>query len=468
MYAKVRNLLLVTALCAGLFWVSGAFGEQNTYVIDLDGNGDFISTPDADNLTDFANGSFTLQAWIFCQNLNVNRPIASKLNTVGDQRSWAFLVTPEGYLRLRISSDGTAAGTSEWQTTYRAVNSDAWVHVAAVCDPLGADKIKFYANNVEYVHGNTGVNPPTSIFNSTVDMWVGRYISPAGGNQYFFGYIDEVRLTEGVLTSFPYIVLDFPLTATSATDLLYHFNEVSGAALDHGVVGGNPSNDGTFNGNAARRSWDGMGEGNDLPLPVTLVALAAAGGDAAVTVSWITESEIDNLGYYLYRSTNDLSGYSRITTSLIPSLGFSASTQNYQYVDDRELINGVTYYYKISDVDVNGRERQHEVIAAATPVQEVMLPGESSSLADYQLSQNYPNPFNASTQIRYYVRNSGAVRLAVYDLSGNQVSLLIDQVQSAGEHFYEFDASPLPSGIYFIRLTGENGYDNIKKMLFLK
>ncbi len=49
MYAKVRNLLLVTALCAGLFWVSGAFGEQNTYVIDLDGNGDFISTPDADS-----------------------------------------------------------------------------------------------------------------------------------------------------------------------------------------------------------------------------------------------------------------------------------------------------------------------------------------------------------------------------------------------------------------------------------
>lgn len=463
MCLKQRSLSVLIVLSAAFFGVHTALGALNVSVLDLDGNGDYVYASDSDNLTNFPNGVFTIQAWIFVQQLGLNQPIVSKYQETGNQRSWAFLVTSQGQLRAYVSGDGTAAGTYMWQTTSAVVPSDVWCHVAFVCNPQGADKIKFYVNNVEKTHTNTSVDPPASVYNSTALMWVGRFL-----NQYFYGYIDELRISSEALTSFPSSVLDVPLTPELSTEVLYHFDESSGLVKDHSNLYGNPSNNGTLAGNASRRAWNSLGPSNDLPLPVTLIALAASPGDQTVKVTWSTETEIDNLGYYIYRSTNQSANYSRINAQLVPSKGFSMSTQSYQYQDDRDLINGITYYYKISDVDVNGRERIHETIASATPSTDVMLPGESASLADYQLSQNFPNPFNATTAIRYYVRNPGLVHLSVYNLAGEEIAVLVNEIQAAGEHMYEFDATPYPSGIYFVRLIGEQGYDNIKKMLFLK
>ncbi|TKJ39762.1 hypothetical protein CEE37_10825 [candidate division LCP-89 bacterium B3_LCP] len=438
-----------------------AWGAMNTYVLDLDGNGDYVSSTDADNLTNFTDGSFTLQAWIFLQQLGYNYGIISKWEQTGNQRSYSLMVTSTGQLRLYLSDDGSTTYT--WQTPATVLMSDTWHHIAVVVNPGGSDKIEFYVDDVEYAHSNSGTDPPSSLYNNTSDLWVGRY-----ENAYLWGYMDEVRITDDVITSFPDAVTTQPLQANSDTEILYHFNEESGNALDYGTVGGNPNNPGVLQGDAGRRSWSGLGPGNDLPLPVTLVALMAVGGDASVTVSWVTESEIDNLGFYIYRSTNQESGYERITSELIPSQGFTMATQTYEYFDERDVINSVTYYYKISDVDIIGRERMHQMIASATPMAPVVLPGETISLAPYQLSQNYPNPFNAITTIRYYVRHGGEVSLSVYNLQGEVVAKLVDESQDTGEYFHEFDGSQLPAGLYFVRLQGEYGYDNVKKMLFLK
>jgi hypothetical protein len=463
MFAKMRGSLILIALCAGLIWAPSVFGALNVNVLNMDGNGDFVSAVDADNLTNFTGGAFTIQAWIFVQQFGSNQPIVSKFLDTGNQRSWAFMVTSVGQLRAYVSSDGTNGGTIMWQTNGAVVATDTWQHAAFVCNPGGADKIKFYVDNVEKAHTNSATNPPASVFNSTASLYVGRFLS-----QYFYGYMDEVRLTNGVLASFPSSPLDLPLTPDADTQVLYHFDESSGTVNDHANLFGNPTNTGTLNGNAQRTAWDVLGPNNDLPLPVTLIALAANPGNQWVNVNWITESEIDNLGFHVYRSTNQATGYTRVTTQLIPSQGFALTTHNYTYTDNREVINGVTYYYKLSDIDVNGRERQHETVASATPASPVMMPGDDGSLAAYQLSQNYPNPFNVVTTIRYYVRNAGQVRLAVYDISGKEIALLINSLQSAGEHLYQFNAASYPAGIYFVRLTGENGYDNMKKMLFLK
>jgi hypothetical protein len=463
MFAKMRGQMILLALCAGLIWAPSAMGTLNVNVLDLDGNGDYVSAVDALNLTDFTGGAFTLQAWVFVKQLGANQPIASKYLDAGNQRSWAFMVTSVGQLRAYVSGDGSSGGTYMWQTTSSVVAADVWLHVAFVCDPAGVDKIKFYVNNVEATHTNGATDPPGGVFNSTAPMYVGRFLS-----QYYYGYMDELRLTDGVLSSFPSSTLDVPLVPTVDTEVLYHFDEGSGTVKDHANLWGNPTNTGTLNGGARRTSWDGLGPNNDLPLPVTLIALAADPGNHEVTVNWTTESEIDNMGFHVYRSTNQSTGYERVTTQLIPSQGFSLTTHNYDYLDDREVVNGVTYYYKLSDVDVNGRERQHETIASATPTNPAIIPGEDMTLAPYQLSQNYPNPFNAVTTIRYYVRNPGSVRLAVYNLAGEEVALLVNSLQTAGEHLIQFDAASYPAGIYFTRLTGENGYDNMKKMLFLK
>ena len=72
--------------------------------------------------------------------------------------------------------------------------------------------------------------------------------------------------------------------------------------------------------------------------------------------------------------------------------------------------------------------------------------------AAFALEQNYPNPFNPETTIRYGLPRAEAVRLAVYDVAGQEVAVLVDQTQPAGRHEVRFGAGPLPSGLYLYRL----------------
>jgi len=75
----------------------------------------------------------------------------------------------------------------------------------------------------------------------------------------------------------------------------------------------------------------------------------------------------------------------------------------------------------------------------------------------FALAQNYPNPFNLSTIISYCLARSGKVRLAVYDLTGREVALLVDWIQPAGVHEVLFHATHLTSGIYFYKLETSEG-----------
>lgn len=96
----------------------------------------------------------------------------------------------------------------------------------------------------------------------------------------------------------------------------------------------------------------------------------------------------------------------------------------------------------------------------------------------YYLSQNYPNPFNPTTRIQYKIGNMQFVTLKVYDLLGNEIAILIDEEQRAGNYEIEFNAAPssgnlsangrnLTSGIYFYQLKA-GSFVETKKMLLLK
>jgi hypothetical protein len=75
---------------------------------------------------------------------------------------------------------------------------------------------------------------------------------------------------------------------------------------------------------------------------------------------------------------------------------------------------------------------------------------------DYYLFQNYPNPFNGKTAISYSISDETNVIIEVYNILGQKVATLINEVKSAGDHSIIFDAKDLDSGIYFYRLTTEN------------
>jgi len=79
--------------------------------------------------------------------------------------------------------------------------------------------------------------------------------------------------------------------------------------------------------------------------------------------------------------------------------------------------------------------------------------GDASIPGAFALHQNYPNPFNPSTTIRYSIASVQPVRLAVYDVLGSEVAVLVDERAQAGTHAVEWDARALPSGVYFYRLA---------------
>jgi hypothetical protein len=86
---------------------------------------------------------------------------------------------------------------------------------------------------------------------------------------------------------------------------------------------------------------------------------------------------------------------------------------------------------------------------------------------EYKLYQNYPNPFNPSTTIKYSITEDGFVKLAVYNMLGEQVSTLVNKIQKAGRYEVNFNASGLSSGVYVYRIEAAN-YTSSKKLVLMK
>jgi len=85
----------------------------------------------------------------------------------------------------------------------------------------------------------------------------------------------------------------------------------------------------------------------------------------------------------------------------------------------------------------------------------------------YSLGQNYPNPFNPLTTISFGLPEAAHVRIAVYDLLGRQVALLVNGYREAGMHEVSFDAADLSSGLYVYRIEAGD-FTAVKKMILMK
>ncbi len=102
-------------------------------------------------------------------------------------------------------------------------------------------------------------------------------------------------------------------------------------------------------------------------------------------------------------------------------------------------------------------------VTVPTSVQRVPI----ASPNEFALSQNYPNPFNPSTVINYTLPVNAHVSVAIYDLLGREVALLVNEYRTAGNHSVTFDAGMLPSGVYLYRLRAA-GFTETKRLLLVK
>ena len=88
--------------------------------------------------------------------------------------------------------------------------------------------------------------------------------------------------------------------------------------------------------------------------------------------------------------------------------------------------------------------------------------------SDFIHLNSSPNPFNPTTELTYTIPVSGEVSLTIYDIQGREVNRLLSGVQTAGSHKVKWDAGNHPSGIYFARLSSENGQTQTRKLVLMK
>jgi hypothetical protein len=95
--------------------------------------------------------------------------------------------------------------------------------------------------------------------------------------------------------------------------------------------------------------------------------------------------------------------------------------------------------------------------------------GNAAAVPDqFRLEQNYPNPFNPATTIRFQVSGVTRVKLAVYDVLGREVAVLVDGEKPAGAYAFTWDAKGMSSGTYFYRLVTGAGAIDTRKMMLVK
>jgi len=190
-----------------------------------------------------------------------------------------------------------------------------------------------------------------------------------------------------------------------------------------------------------------------MPLPVELTSFTASANTSGVVLNWTTASEINNHGFEIERSRDNEAFY-RI--GFVQGTGTTTEAQSYAFIDDIAYSGVKTYYYRLRQVDLDGRSQYSEVVTVDFDVPR-----------DFILSQNYPNPFNPSTKITYALPIQSPVVIKIYDLTGQEVITLVDEVKEAGTYEINFDALNFSSGVYIYQMRAGD-FSSVKKMSVLK
>ncbi len=192
------------------------------------------------------------------------------------------------------------------------------------------------------------------------------------------------------------------------------------------------------------------------PLPVELTSFTASVVGSSVKLNWRTETEVNNYGFDIERTviSNEVKNLSWEKIGFVEGFGTSNSPKDYSFTD-ASVVSG-TYSYRLKQIDNNG-------IFSYSKIVEVDLGVPKK----YELAQNFPNPFNPNTSIRFSLPETGNVKLTVYNMLGQKIATLVNEVKEAGTHIINFNAEELNSGVYIYRIEC-NGFNEVRKMTLIK
>ncbi len=200
-------------------------------------------------------------------------------------------------------------------------------------------------------------------------------------------------------------------------------------------------------------------------LPVELTTFEARRDREAVALSWQTVGETNNAGFFIERRVptrrdKRQSGEREDETwqqlGFVEGRGTTTVPQAYRFEDTALPFEATTLLYRLRQIDFDGAFEY-------SPEVEVLLEAPKA----FALEAAYPNPFNPTTTIRYALPAESEVRLAVYDVLGREVAVLLDGRQAAGRHAVVWEAGGLSSGVYFYRIVAGQ-FSQARRVTLLK
>jgi len=187
-----------------------------------------------------------------------------------------------------------------------------------------------------------------------------------------------------------------------------------------------------------------------------------------IRFAWDSIAEATTYNYIVYLWKNQMitqwASGSTTSTEEVLSFGINAAGEHYYVGLYAYGTSGMVGDFRMNYADGSfgwGYEFIVNEPNAVLPEHESVIPSINV------LSQNYPNPFNPSTTISYHLPRQSHVTLKIFDVLGREVAMLVNRVEEPGYKSVNFDAKPLPSGVYYYRLQAGN-YIETKKLLLLR
>jgi len=218
---------------------------------------------------------------------------------------------------------------------------------------------------------------------------------------------------------------------------------------------------------------------NDQSLAVNLTSFNVLSTENSIILNWVTESEINNLGFYILRSSRKDGDYLQIasyqTDDNLKGQGNSPAKRQYKF-EDIQLKRNVDYWYKLVDVDISGKETSHGPLKGKILfINDHLSHIESGEIPQqFMLHKNFPNPFNSSTSIRLDIPDNGptdeSIALSIYTILGKKVNDLYRGPLSPGSYKLHWNGkneagNDMASGLYILVFQSRSYFSSRKMML---
>ena len=422
-----------TSTAAVLYGIRNFFGANWTYVnnmvsVGTGSNGDII----VEGISDFSDAPAGGAA-----NHYFNSVLVGGTVTAGTINSYAF--------RRISSSAGTWTLRNNIFRNIRTWGAATPTRAFAIGNTAAAGATGWSAATSNYNIFNTS--------NDTVGQWLGTTATQSKT-------LADWQAAQPTGSGGDANTTTYAITFASATDL--HLNGIHNGDMNlKGIPAGGITVD--FDGQTRDTQAPYMGADElSTPLPIQLAYLnAVLNNNGLVNVRWGTVSEINNYGFEVQKSQSINENFATIPNSFVAGHGTTNEPQHYAFVDNTTQSGG--WYYRLKQIDLDGTAHYTE------PVHVDVLTGvPEPAPREFALKQNYPNPFNPETIVKFSVENTARATLDVYNLLGQKVATLFDDIAEAGRYYkIRLSGQNLASGMYIYRLQSGTKID-VKKMLLLK